>query len=214
MMVLFHTTSANEAAFQALLAELAPGVPVRHVVRPEFLDEAVAAGGLSPALAARTVQAMREAAQGATVALCTCSTVGECADEAGLLRIDRPMAQAAVAAGPRILLAACVASTLGPTERLVAAEGGRQMDMLLLASAWPHWQRGDRQAYWEAIAAALAPQLPLYDSIVLAQASMAGALPLLPPSPTPVLASPRSGLAAALQAYRSPSTAGSCCTSD
>jgi hypothetical protein len=143
--------------------------------------------------------------------LCTCSTLGTCADEMDdprVSRIDRAMAQRAVAQGGRVLVAACVASTLEPTINLLreSALPGQvettQIETLLMADLWPHFQMGEHMIYWQRIAERLRQQASAFDCIVLAQASMAGAADLLRDLPIPVLSSPRIGLEAAIATYR------------
>lgn len=205
-----HTAPAHVATFERLLAELAPGVPARHLVDEQLLADARAAG-ITAELAGRvagTIDAAR--ADGAALLVCTCSTIGGCAERAGqglpVLRIDRPMAERAVALGRQIVLAAALASTLAPTRALLqdaAAQAGREIELieLLCAEAWPHFERGDLPTYHAAIARQLRGAPPA-DAIVLAQASMAGAAELCADLPAPILSSPRLGLEAALALYR------------
>lgn len=205
-----HTSPAHIATFDRLLAELAPGLTARHVVHEQLLADA-RASGITAGLAAR-VAAQIDAAQaeGAALLICTCSTIGGCAEQAArglpVLRIDRPMAERAVALGGRVIVAAALASTLAPTRLLLqdaAARAGAAVELieLLCAEAWPHFERGDLPAYHAAIAAELRAA-PAADVIVLAQASMAGAAALCADLPTPILSSPRLGLEAALAIYR------------
>lgn len=209
MLAFLHTSPAHIATFDALLAELAPEVPARHLVEEALLDEARAAGGVGPELAARVAARARDAlAGGALALLCTCSTIGASAEAAGpaVLRVDRPMAARAVALGRRITVAAALASTLGPTGALIREEAARagaevQVQTLLCAAAWPAFERGDLPAYHRALAERLRAAPPS-DVIVLAQASMAGAAALCADLPTPILSSPRLGLLAALELYR------------
>jgi hypothetical protein len=121
-----------------------------------------------------------------------------------VLRIDRAMAQRAVAQGGRVLVAACVASTIEPTVKLLheSAPETTQIETLLMADLWPRFQSGAREVYWQGIAERLRERAAGFDCIVLAQASMAGAADLLRDLPIPVLSSPRIGLEAALAAYR------------
>ena len=77
-----------------------------------------------------------------------------------------------------------------------------QIETLLMADLWPHFQAGEQKVYWQRIAERLREQASGYDCIVLAQASMAGAADLLSDLPVPVLSSPRIGLEAAITAYR------------
>ena len=58
------------------------------------------------------------------------------------------------------------------------------------------------EGYAACIAAAVRQALPGPSVIVLAQASMAGAVPLLADAGVPVLSSPRLGVAAAIAALR------------
>jgi hypothetical protein len=125
----------------------------------------------------------------------------------GVIRVDRPMAEAAVAMGSRIIVAAALESTIGPTSELiqsVAAEQGRAVSIrpLLCAGAWERFEAGDQAGYWQAVADTLRRDGLDGDVIVLAQASMAGAAALLADHPLPILSSPRMGLEAALRAYR------------
>jgi hypothetical protein len=200
-LVFLHTSPVHIATFDGLLAALGAAVEARHVVDESLLDDA-RVGGITPALAGRVRERIAEAGDDALV-LCTCSTIGGCAERAGALRVDRAMAERAVASGPRIILAATVASTLEPTRRLleeVAAASGQPIQIveLLCAEAWAMFEAGDQPAYLAAIAAALRAVAGQGDVIVLAQASMAGAAALCPDLAIPVLSSPRLGLEAAL----------------
>ena len=89
---------------------------------------------------------MREAASdGAAVVACTCSTIGGIAERTATggaftaQRIDRAMAERAVRAGPRVLIAAALESTLEPTTALIlstaAQAGAGKRDMLQRARA-------------------------------------------------------------------------------
>jgi hypothetical protein len=212
MLTLFHTTASNETLFRTLLAELGPEIPSRHIVAVDLLDRATAEGRVTPDIAADVKNRMRAALdEGARMLLCTCSTLGTCADEMNdprVLRIDRAMAQRAMKQGGRVLVAACVASTIEPTVKLLresAATGQLEtprIETLLMADLWPHFQLGEPLVYWQRIAERLREQASAYDCVVLAQASMAGAADLLNDLQVPVLSSPRIGLQAAIAAYR------------
>ena len=208
MLTLFHTTASNETLFRTLLAEMGPEIPSRHVLAADLLDRATAQGRVTPDIAVDVKGRMQSALiDGARMLLCTCSTLGTCADEMNdprVLRIDRAMARRAVAEGGRVLVAACVASTLEPTVKLLreSAPETTQIETLLMADLWPHFQAGERTLYWQGIAERLRKQASEYDCIVLAQASMAGAAGLLSDLPIPVLSSPRIGIEDAITAYR------------
>jgi Asp/Glu/hydantoin racemase len=168
----------------------------------------VRAGGVTPELAARVRRRLRELADdGAELIVCTCSTIGAAAEEAAgalgvpVLRADRPMADAAVAAGPRIGVLVTSESTREPTLDLLresAARAGADVTLtaVLVASAWQHFEAGELEPYHAEIAAAARQLAPTVDVVVLAQASMAPAAALI--DGVPVLTSPRSAVRAAI----------------
>ncbi len=206
MLAFFHTTTANAIPFEAIAQEICPGIATRHVVREDLLDRAREAGGVNDALVAEIAAAIEGSIEaGDSIMLCTCSTIGGGADlakhpQVSILRVDRPMAQVAVGLGRRILVAACLESTIAPTEALLKAEGeGLDIETLLIEGAWSHWIAGAPDAYWTAIAGKIAERIEDFDAVVLAQASMAGAAALLGAYSTPVLSSPRLGIGAAIK---------------
>src|SRR5947207_1139752 len=111
MLALLHTSTVHVPVFDALRDEEAPDLALRHLVRPELLDRARLEGIESVVDAVHEALAAA-AAEGAAAVLCTCSTIGAVAEAAGpalgvpVLRLDRPMAAAAVAAGRRITVLA------------------------------------------------------------------------------------------------------------
>ena len=173
-----------------------------------------AAGAMTPALRERIVAAVQALVeQGAGVVLCTCSTIGGAAesatvgDRASVLRVDRPMAEAAVASGRRILVAAALVSTLTPTLELlreIAERRGSSLNAqtLLCEGAWAYFERGDRTGYAATIADQIRRAAAPGDVVVLAQASMAPAAELLQGESLQVLSSPWLGVTAALQRFR------------
>jgi Asp/Glu/hydantoin racemase len=212
-LVLWHTTESNREVFAALLRELAPDVPLLHRVRVDLLD--AQPRGLTPAIRREVALDILEMADtaGAPVVLCTCSTLGPGAEsaadltDAAVLRVDRPMVERALDHGHRIVVAAALASTLGPTRALLeraARDRGATLEVreVLAADAWPLFAAGDRAGYAARIAAVLRREAGDADAVILAQASMAGAADLLADLGVPVLASPRLGAEAAVAAWR------------
>ncbi|WP_042167160.1 aspartate/glutamate racemase family protein [Streptomyces sp. NBRC 110035] len=204
MLALLHTSPVHVPVFDALRDDTRPELELRHLVDEELLVRARAEG---PEAVAHDVRArLREAvAAGARAVLCTCSTIGSVAEASAdrigvpVLRVDRPMARAAVTAGPRVTVLAALASTLGPTAALVVEEAhraGRPVEVrtLLVEGAWARFEAGDPKAYARQVAAT-ADAVTGADVIVLAQASMAPA-ERLTTTTVPVLSSPRAGLAA------------------
>ncbi|MFF4428358.1 aspartate/glutamate racemase family protein [Streptomyces sp. NPDC001513] len=207
-LVLLHTSPVHVPVFDALRDRHHPGAVLRHLVAPELLERARAEG---PRVVAPALLALLAAAGPAPV-LVTCSTIGATAESLAaqlgvpVLRVDRPMAAAAVRTGARIAVLAALESTLAPTADLLAEEAGERRVSVrthLVAGAWECFEAGDTAGYLARVAAA-ADAVTGADVIVLAQASMAGAagltaspVPVLS-SPVPVLSSPAPGLAAGL----------------
>lgn len=214
----FHTSPAHVATFDRLLAVMAPEVQARHLVDEDVLHQARDGGQLTPEMRSRVAQDIQSLTSGDTsdaIILCTCSTIGGCAEShsgehgSTILRVDRPMARRAVEIGARIILAATLASTLKPTAELLqdeAARAGKSIEIIevLCEGAWAKFEAGDRAGYFRAIAAALREPARHADVIVLAQASMAGVEDVAGDSEIsiPILSSPRLGLEAALAIYR------------
>jgi hypothetical protein len=213
MLTLFHTAASNEPLFAALLQTIAPDIPARHIVDETILPYA-REHGVNAQLQQRVTDTILGAIkEGSEVVLCTCSTIGGCAEavqaqtEKVVQRVDRTMAEKAVNIGSRVIVAATLATTLPPTCDLVrdaAAKAGKDIELIeaLCASAWPKFEAGDRDGYFAEIAAALRNLASQGDVVVLAQASMAGAAALCADLPIAVLSSPQLGLEAAVNAYR------------
>jgi len=209
-----HTGQIHVASFTALMTELAPEVNVRHDVKEELL-KAAQNDGLTPALASEIEAAMNLASDsGATVVVCTCSTIGSAAEatilESGArsMRIDRAMADQAVRAGPSVLVLAALQSTLAPSRELLESSASNASVALnasyqLIGGAWPHFESGDLDAYASAIANYIQLNSSGFDVVVLAQASMAAAAAHCPEIKLDILSSPRLGVEAALMALES-----------
>ena len=210
MLALLHTSPVHVPVFDALRDEAHPGLELRHLVAEDLLERARVDG---PAAVAGDVRArVRDAVgRGARAVLCTCSTIGGVAEaaaaEAGVpvLRVDRPMAAEAVAAGSRVVGGAPQGSTRRPTGGCVEEEArrvGRSVGVrtVLVQGAWECFEAGDPAGYVRRVAEA-ADAVTDADVIVLAQASMAPA-GTLTTTPVPVLSSPRAGLAAAVRLCR------------
>jgi aspartate/glutamate racemase len=209
-----HTARAHVDTFRRLVEDEAPGVASVAVVDDGALARARLDGPDHPEVQGRIATGLAglEAA-GAHVVVCTCSTIGNEAERLGArsvlptFRVDRPMAEAAVAAGPRIAVLATLESTLRPTTdllRSVAGERGAVVAITqhLVAGAWERYEAGDIPAFLEAVAGACAAlDTTGVDAVVLAQASMAGAAGRVALD-VPVLTSPRPAVRAAAAAAR------------
>ncbi len=208
-----HTAPVHIATFDRLLLEIEPRIPVGHIVDETLLHDARQAGAITPHLAQRVHDIVLNALKdGAAVVVCTCSSIGGSVEHVGastdqtIMRIDRAMSDRAVALGTRIVVVAALATTLEPTRQLlvnVAQEAGKVIEVIEVVSptAWRAFEAGNQAQYLAEIAATLREAAAMGDVIVLAQASMAGAVNLCPDITIPILTSPRLGVEAAVQAY-------------
>ncbi|MEV7420917.1 aspartate/glutamate racemase family protein [Streptomyces sp. NPDC089919] len=208
-LALVHTSPLHVPVFEELRDRHHPGLELQHVVAPELLARARQEG--PEAVSGAVAEQLRVAAgTGAGAVLCTCSTIGGVAEAlsgaatgAPVLRLDRPMAAAAVRLGPRVTVLATVPSTLAPTLGLLAEEAAAADRPLtptgrLVDGAWDRFEADDLDGYAASVAAAITATAAAgtADVIVLAQASMAPAADLVQ-VPVPVLSAPAPGLAAA-----------------
>ncbi len=212
-----HTADVHCATFGKRFAEAAPEITLDQQVRAEWLAEARETG-LTDGLVGRVRDFLEGAARTHDAVLCTCSTLGPIATEVAarrpnVIRIDWPLMQAAAACPGPALVAICLESTREATLALLDAafhDAGRQPDrqLLLCADAWPCFERGDMAAFAETIAnfvsqsvRAQAARAPV-GCVLLAQASMAAAEPLLQDLGVPVFSSPGLAVDATLRAAR------------
>ncbi|HEX5787427.1 MAG TPA: aspartate/glutamate racemase family protein [Woeseiaceae bacterium] len=207
-LALVHTSPTLAPLFNELTGRLVPDARVLHFVDESLIKNTIAAGILEKATIRRAIALIGSTFDaGADVALVTCSSIGPAVDlAAGLydrpvLRIDRPMAEKAVATGKRIGVAATLQTTLAPTAALVrraAAEAGRDVEIVeqLCAGAFEAVMAGDGATHDRLVADGLTRGLADVDVIVLAQASMARVLSAIPKGDlsAPVLSSPELGV--------------------
>ncbi|MEL5953605.1 aspartate/glutamate racemase family protein [Streptomyces sp. CLV115] len=201
-LALLHTSPVHIPVFDALRDARHPGLALHHLVHEDLLARARESG---PEAVAADVRALLAGAvaDGARAVLCTCSTIGAVAEGESatlgvpVLRVDRPMA-AAAAARDRVVVLASITGTLAPTLALLAEEAGEravEVRTVVVDGAWARFEAGDRDGFLDLVAAA-ADAVTDCDVIVLAQASMAGAVTRTV-TRIPVLSSPGPGLDAA-----------------
>ncbi|MFB7131040.1 aspartate/glutamate racemase family protein [Streptomyces sp. NPDC056237] len=206
-LALLHTSPVHVPVFDALRDADHPGLALRHLVDEDLLLRARKSG---PEAVSGEIRALLAGvvAEGASAVLCTCSTIGAVAESASavigvpVLRVDRPMAAAAVRRG-RVVVLAAITGTLAPTLALLAEEAGErsvEVRTVVVDGAWACFEAGDRDGYLDLVAAA-ADAVTEADVIVLAQASMADAVSRTT-TRIPVLSSPRPGLSVAVAAAR------------
>lgn len=187
-LAIIHTTPVTIEPLKGLAAELIPGCEIVNIVDDSILPELNANGGDIGAVADRWRQyAIIAEKQGADAILNACSSIGELVDRVQpdvavpIVRIDRAMAERAVRSASVIGVAATLATTLGPTERLLratAARDGKEVRLVpaLVSEAYERLMAGDKEGHDRALAEALAKLAEETDIVVLAQASMARVL--------------------------------------
>ncbi|EEW26497.1 aspartate/glutamate racemase family protein [Rhodobacter ferrooxidans] len=207
-LAMIHTVAGLIPTFEALAKQHLPGWTAFHMLDESLLRATLRDGSLS-ALTMRRLAGMVWSAvdAGADAVVVTCSTLGPAVDAARplcpvpLARIDEGMAMAAVRLGARIGVLATVATTLQPTSDLIrrmAAAADRDISLTakLAEGAFQKLAQGDTAAHDAMVGRALRNLAPLVDVIVLAQASMARALPAVQAElgALPVLTSPELGM--------------------
>lgn len=206
-LALVHTVGSLRPLFADLARELVPDAETVEVVDESLLQDAIRAGGVTPAIRERLRAHVASLAPRADAILVTCSSMGALVEEAArdacvpVLRIDEPMADEAVRIGDRIGVLATLPTTLEPTADLVrrrAAAAGRDVRVVprVVAGAYESLRAGDTARHDELVASSLVQLAADADVVVLAQASMARVAAALPDGAVgaPVLSSPRSGV--------------------
>jgi Asp/Glu/hydantoin racemase len=207
--VLVHTVAALVPVFQELAKGLPGDVKTSNIVDESLLEDAITTGGLTHSVNRRVVDHILSAADsGAVAVLATCSSIGPAVEiasqlvEVPVLRIDEPMASAAVESGKRIGVLATASSTLNPTVDLLRRYAQRlkkdvEVVPVLKDGAFAAMRSGDGARHDQIIGEALIELGMDVDAIVLAQASMARVVATLEPGAlsVPVFSSPSSGMA-------------------
>ncbi len=204
-----HTASEHTATFDRLVVDTAGlGARRAHVVVPHLLVDAIDRGIDDPGVRESLALELRSFPAGVDEIVVTCSTLGGIAEELAptggpkITRVDRPMAEAAVAAGHRIGVAYSTSATVLPTTSLlweVAAAAGSAIDLDLIdcEAAWKQFVAGKRNEYLSAVAATIRERAHNVDVVILAQASMASVAELLADLDIPVISSPALAVARA-----------------
>jgi glutamate racemase len=187
-----HTSPAAVGPLMQFYAEAAPELEVTNLLDDGLLR--LLAAGRAADVRRRLGEMLRAAAETyrPELAMITCSSVSkETADSLArdfdfpVLKIDYPMARRAVRAGRRIGVAATFPPTLAPTSRLLreaAAEAGTEVEIVeeVAAEAYKALLAGDAGRHDELLSKAVEDlQGRDVSAVVLAQVSMARALPLL-----------------------------------
>lgn len=205
---LVHTIHTIIPVIEEICRRRLPRVRTAHFLDETILRDLMARGRMDADVMRRVVNLVVQAeAGGADAVLVTCSSIGSCVEPAAKLvsipvrRIDTPMAAAAVRRGGRLAVAATVRTTLEPTVALIrelAARRGKRVriEPALFSKAFQAVTSGKPELHDKILRKGLAKLAGACGTIVLAQASMARALPSLDlPRGVKILTSPETGIA-------------------
>ena len=205
---LVHNSPMLAPVFNEIAARIMPDVRLLHFVDESTIKNTIAAGRLEKATMRRVINLVGSTFDaGCDAALVTCSSIGRAVEMAAdlydqpVMRVDRAMAEKAVASGNRIGVIATLSTTLKPTAELiqrVADEQGKTIELIehLCEGAFDAVMRGDGETHDRIVGQALTEAMRDVDAIVLAQASMARVVASLPQGAVaaPVLSSPELGM--------------------
>ncbi len=205
---LIHNSPVLAPVFNEIAARVMPDVRLLHFVDESTIKNTIAAGHLQKATMRQVIRLVGSSFDaGCDVALVTCSSIGKAVEMAAelydqpVLRVDRAMAEKAVATGNRIGVVATLSTTLDPTAdlvRRVAAEQGKDIEIVehLCEGAFDAVMAGDGATHDRIVSEGLTEGMRGVDAIVLAQASMARVVAALPDGAVaaPVYSSPELGM--------------------
>jgi Asp/Glu/hydantoin racemase len=209
LLVMVHTVPPLLGVFDRLGAELLPGVKLMHVLDEPLLERVRQRGSLAPedSERLRTHVAVAEEV-GASAVLVTCSTVSPSVDDVRplvhipVIKIDEAMIEKAVATGNTIGVIATNETTLEPTRLLLQTQAARvgkdiQVELMLVEKALPALMEGDGRTHDDLVKQSVVKLMETVDLVILAQASTARVLDVLPEVErrVPVLSSPHLALA-------------------
>lgn len=213
---LVHNSPMLAGVFNEIAARVMPDVRILHFVDESTIKNTIAAGHLQKATMRQVIRLVGSTFDaGCDAAMVTCSSIGRAVEMAAelyeqpVLRVDRAMAEQAVAGAMRIGVVATLSTTLDPTAdlvRRVAAEQGKDIELVahLCDGAFDAVMAGDGATHDRIVGEALTHALADVDAIVLAQASMARVVASLPEGAVgaPVLSSPELGMIRAADVLR------------
>ena len=213
---LVHNSPMLAAVFNEIAARVMPEVRILHFVDESTIKNTIAAGHLQKSTMRQVIRLVGSTFDaGCDVAMVTCSSIGRAVEMAAelydqpVLRVDRAMAEQAVATASRIGVLATLSTTLDPTAdlvRRVAVEQGKAIELVphLCEGAFDAVMAGDGATHDRIVGEALTGALRDVDVIVLAQASMARVVGSLPEGAVraPVLSSPELGMLRAAEVLK------------
>jgi Asp/Glu/hydantoin racemase len=182
-----HTTPATINSLTTLIKEKIDNIEIVNILDDSILSDMIKQNNLEFVEKRWISYAKTLEELGVHAVLSACSTVGEIAERANTIlhipvyRIDEAMAIKAVEAGKTICVFATLNSTLSPTARLIqrkAIELQKEvvLNTILVDSAYEALLSGNKELHDSLILKSISEHINSADIIVLAQASMAGAV--------------------------------------
>lgn len=206
---IIETSAVSSAELRALCAEIMPDVTVYEIIDSSLIDEVVANNGPTPGVRSRMMMYYKAAESlGVSAILNQCSSVSEVVDliqpmvSVPIVKIDEAMGKAALTYGDRIAVVATVASTMGPSSRLIertAKAEGKTIHLqkrLVDGAMMVLIKTGNKELHNQMLLGEIEAAAKENDVVVLAQGSMTAIEPYLSHIPCPVLTSPRLGVMA------------------
>ena len=201
---LIHTDPLMVQLFTPLCRDTLPDVKVTQIINEAMIKDTVEAGRVrQPTIDALATFADACFKMGTELVMVTCVSIGPAVDliqgrfQKPVLRIEEPMAEAAVNKGRRIGIAATLRTALQPTAELLrrkAREAAKDVEVVecLCEGAFGAIMAGDVDTHDALVCRAMINKLAEVDVIVLAQAFMGRVIDRLPPEAlaAPVLSSP------------------------
>ncbi|TDO77238.1 Asp/Glu/hydantoin racemase [Halanaerobium saccharolyticum] len=208
---LIHTTPVTVESLQNLIKEKDPALKIINIVDDSILPELINNKADLSLVEDRVRYYIKTAVeQEADLVLSACSSIGEIFEKENqnyripIMRIDSAMAEKAVNNAAKIGVAATLETTLKPSTELIkkrAAGLNKNIEIktALADSAYQKLMAGDQEAHDKLLAEKLKELAAEVEIVVLAQASMARAVSVLPAEiQDKFLTSPEPGIQKAL----------------
>lgn len=209
---LIHTTPVTVDSLKKLIKEKEPEAEIINLVDDSILPELINNQADISLVEKRVKFYIQVAAeQGADLIMSACSSIGEIFDRENenyklpIMRIDSAMAEKAVENAKKIGVAATLATTLKPSTELIkkkAAARNKEVEIktALADSAYQELMAGNQAEHDRLLAEKLEELAAEVEIVVLAQASMARAVSVLPSKiQDKFLTSPELGIEQALE---------------
>lgn len=208
ILVLIHTVSPLIKVFDQLCADLLPGIQLKHILDEPLLEIIRQRGSSNSSDAARLWDHVKIAESiHSRAVLITCSLLSTLIDDirpltaVPLVKIDEAMISAAIKAGSHIGVLATNITVLKSTQQnldLQAQQSGKVItyELRLVDGAFDAFLAGRTEEHDRLIRQAISKFPKDIDAIVLAQASMASVINVIPEAEmrVPILSSPNLAL--------------------